>query len=179
MGVALQNHTPIERPAQGLSFGAGLDSLRPQLWIPEPLARPTGWTCWISLCLAGLVLRSQNSRTVGSRPTNPYTHRKACSRPFVWCRGPLCRRSGFECRPVRAPNRFDLKFERVTKSDRYGPVTRDPLGVALHNHTPIERPAQGLSFDARVDSICVQLLNVDPLARPAGLTCWISLCLAG
>ena len=28
------------------------------------------------------------------------------------------------------------------------PVTRDPLGVALHNHTPIERPAPGLSFDA-------------------------------
>ena len=47
------------------------------------------------------------------------------------------------------------------------PVTRDPLGVALHNHTPIERPAQGLSFDARVDSISVQVLNVDPLARPA------------
>jgi hypothetical protein len=44
LGVALQNHTPIERPAQGLSFGAGLDSLRVQLLIPDPLARPTGWT---------------------------------------------------------------------------------------------------------------------------------------
>ena len=99
------------------------------------------------------------------------THRKACSRPFVWCRGPLCRRSGFECRPVGAPNRFDLKFERVTKSDRYGPVTGDPLGVALPNHTPIERPAQGLSFGAGLDSLRVQLLTVEPLARPAGLTC--------
>jgi hypothetical protein len=85
------------------------------------------WTRWRAqqVGLAGflyvsleLVLRSQNSTTVGSRPTNPYTHRKACSRPFVWCRGPLCRRSGFECRPVRTPSRFDLKFKRVTKSDR-------------------------------------------------------------
>ena len=107
LGVALQNHTPIERPAQGLSFGAGLDSLRPQLLIPEPLARPTGWTCWISLCLAGLVLRSPNSRTVGA---------------------------------------------------------------GLHNHTPIERPAQGLSFGAGLDSLRVQLLILDPLARPTGWT---------
>jgi hypothetical protein len=59
----------------------------------------------------------------------------------------------------------------VTKSDRYGPVTRDPLGVALHNHTPIERPAQGLSFGAGLDSLRVQLMTVEPLARPAGLTC--------
>jgi len=45
------------------------------------------------------------------------------------------------------------------------------LGVALHNHTPIERPAQGLSFGAGLDSLHVQLLTVEPLARPAGLTC--------
>ena len=51
------------------------------------------------------------------------------------------------------------------------PVTRDPLGVALlQNHTPIERPAPGLSFDAGVHSVGVQVLSVDPLARPTGLT---------
>ena len=59
----------------------------------------------------------------------------------------------------------------MTKSDRYGPVTGDPLGVALPNHTPIERPAQGISFGAGLDSLRVQLLTVEPLARPAGLTC--------
>jgi hypothetical protein len=116
LGAGLQTHTPIERPAQGLSFGAGVHSVGVQVLSVDPLARPTGWTCWISLCLAGLVLRSPNSRTVGA---------------------------------------------------------------GLHNHTPIERPAQGLSFGAGLDSIRVKLWILDPLARPAGWTCWISLCLAG
>ncbi len=120
-----------------------------------------------------------NSRSVGRRAETQDTYRKVWSRPFVCWRYPHFGRAGFGCVPGRAPSRFDVRFRTVSKSDRYGPVTRDPLGVALHNHTPIERPAQGLSFDARVDSISVQVLSVDPLARPAGLTCWISLCLAG
>ena len=41
-----------------------------------------------------------------------------------------------------------------------------PVGSGL----PIERPAQGLSFDAGVHSVGVQVLNVDPFARPTGLT---------
>ena len=58
---------------------------------------------------------------------------------------------------------------RVALDFFYGPITRDPLGVGLQTHTPIERPAQGLSFDAGVDSARVQLLNVEPLARTAAL----------
>ena len=53
------------------------------------------------------------------------------------------------------------------KSDRYGTIARDPLRLGLQNHIPIERPAQGLSFDAGGDSISVQLLNTEPLARTA------------
>ena len=117
LGVALHNHTPIERPAPGLSFDASAHSVGVQLSSADPFARPTGWTCWISLCLAGFVLSSRSSRCVGSRPTQPYTHRKACSK--------------------------------------------------------------GLSFDAGLDSLRPQLLIQEPLARPAGWTCWISLCLAG
>ena len=51
-------------------------------------------------------------------------------------------------------------------------MTRDALGVALQNHTPIERPAQGLSFDAGVHSVGVQVLSVDPLAlkKPTGVS---------
>ena len=108
MGAGLHNHTPIERPAQGLSFGAGLDSISVQLLNVDPLARPAGLTCWISLCLAGFVLSSRSSRCVGSGPTNPYTHRKACSRPFVWCRARLTPPSTFDSRAVGAPNRLDL-----------------------------------------------------------------------
>jgi hypothetical protein len=51
-----------------------------------------------------------------------------------------------------------------------GPGTRERLGAGLQTHTPIERPAQGLSFDAGVHSVGVQVLSVDPFARPAGLT---------
>jgi len=50
------------------------------------------------------------------------------------------------------------------------PVTPDALGVALQNHTPIERPAPGLSFDAGVHSAGVQVWSADPFARPTGLT---------
>ncbi len=53
------------------------------------------------------------------------------------------------------------------KSDRYGTITRDPLRVGLQNHAPIERPAQDLSFDTGGNSVGVQLLNTDPLARTA------------
>ena len=51
-----------------------------------------------------------------------------------------------------------------------GPRTRQRLGAGLLTHTPIEGPAQGLSFGTGVDSLRVQLLILDPFARPAGLT---------
>ena len=51
-----------------------------------------------------------------------------------------------------------------------GPGTRERLGAGLRTHTPIERPAQGLSFGAGVHSVGVQVLSVDPFARPTGLT---------
>ena len=51
---------------QGLSFDAGVHSVGVQVWSAAPFARPAGWTCWISLCLAGFVLLSRDSRSVGS-----------------------------------------------------------------------------------------------------------------
>jgi hypothetical protein len=54
-----------------------------------------------------------------------------------------------------------------TARDAYGLISADLFAVGLQNRTPIERPAQGLPFDAGGGTRGEQILHTGPLARRA------------